>query len=132
MAEFVNIKLKNGDDLIAIFVNQEDGVLTIENPIQIEVHPEYGFFAKSWLLLARSNFVTLDDSDIIFYDEASDKAISYYEDFVSKLNMHDEKDREENLSVESLLSNTEDLSDHASDLEELFTTLLESKASTKH
>jgi hypothetical protein len=86
------------------------------------VHPEHGFFAKSWLLLARSNFVTLDNSDIIFYDNASDKAIRYYEDFMHKMGI----DTKEDTDLDSMSNNS------ISDLEELFTNLLESKLSTKH
>ena len=128
MTEFVNIKLKNGEDLIAIFVNQGDDTLTVENPIQIQVDPEHGFFAKSWLLLARSNFVTLDKKDIIFYDDASDKAIRYYEDFMQRLGVSAREEEE----IDDLMSRREEAKESISELEELFTSLLESKVSTKH
>lgn len=127
MAEFVNIKLKNGDDLIAIFIDHADDTLTVENPVQIQVHPEHGFFAKSWLLLSRSNFVTLDKKDIIFYDDASDKAIRYYEDFMRKLGISARENEMNDLNYSH-----EETSDTISELEELFTSLLESKVSTKH
>jgi hypothetical protein len=130
MSEFVNIKLKNGEDLIAIFVNQENDTLTVENPIQIQVDPELGFFAKSWLLLARSNFVTLDKKDIIFYDDASDKAIRYYEDFMQRLGVSAQEEDDED--IDDLMSRREEAKESISELEELFTSLLESKVSTKH
>lgn len=123
MAEFVTIKLKTGVDLIAVVSQNADESITIENPIQIEVDPVHGFFAKSWLLLARSNFVTIDKEDILFFDDASDKAIHYYEEFMEKLG----KPYREDDPIDKHIDD-----DEMSDLEEMFTTLLEARASTKH
>lgn len=128
MSELVCIKLRNGDDLIAILISSNEDELTIENPVQIEVDPVHGFFAKSWLLLTRSNFVTLDKNDIIFFDDASDKAIRYYESFMHKLSM---SVREED-SMEDFTSKHDDSNESLSDLEEIFISMIESKASTKH
>lgn len=128
MSELVCIKLRNGDDLIAILISSNEDELTIENPVQIEVDPVHGFFAKSWLLLTRSNFVTLDKNDIIFFDDASDKAIRYYESFMHKLSM---SVREED-SMEDFTSKHDDSNESLSDLEEMFISMIESKASTKH
>lgn len=119
MTELVNIKMKSGDDIIAIAIHSDDESITIESPVHMQVDPQNGFFAKSWLLLARSNSVTLDKRDILYIDDASDKAISYYEEFTVKLG----------------LQSTEEMSvpeDDFSDLEDMFTALLESRTSTKH
>lgn len=123
MAEFVTIKLKTGVDLIAIVSHNADDSITVENPIQIEVDPVHGFFAKSWLLLARSNFVTINKEDILFFDDASDKAIYYYEEFMEKLGKSFREEERVDRQIDD---------DEMSDLEDMFMSLLESRMSTKH
>lgn len=114
MPEYITIKMKDGSDLVGIREFEYDDVIRITNPIEINIHPEHGFFAKSWLLLSNTNAVTLNKKDILLSDDASDKAIKYYEEFMYQIG--DEDKRKEQLD----------------ELEDIFNTILESKASIKH
>ena len=120
MAEFVNVKMRNGDDLIAVLTHDAEDTITIHNPVKIEIDPINGFFAKSWLLFAKSNAVTLDKGDILFYDDASERGIECYEEFMERISK----------STDSIFEDT-DL-EPTSELEDIFTSLLESKTSIKH
>ena len=120
MVEFVNVKMRNGEDIIAVISHDTENTITIHNPVKIEIDPNQGFFAKSWLLLAKSNAVTLDKSDILFYDDASERGIECYEEFMERITKPSDS-----LFEDADLEST-------SELEDVFTSLLESKTSTKH
>ena len=81
----IHIKMKTGDDLIGNLVCNDENEVTVENPIQIKIHPVHGFFAKSWLLLSEANSVELSLSDIIFWGQANPRAIEYYDSFADRL-----------------------------------------------
>lgn len=119
MPQYVTVKLKSGKDLVGIIRHDEDKFVTIDAPLEITVHPIHGMFAKSWLLLSEENSVHLRKDDIYYVQNANDKAVSYYEEFKSRLH---------NMSDEDIVS--ED--DFESDLEDMFASLLESRTSTKH
>lgn len=86
---YVTIKLKNGTDLIGLFQYESESKLEIKNPIEIKVDPVHGFYAKSWLLLAVSDVAYISKSDILLFDQASDKAISQYNDFMDHISKED-------------------------------------------
>ena len=111
---YVTIKLKNGTDLIGLFHYESDNKLEVKNPIEIKVDPVHGFYAKSWLLLAVSDTAYISKSDILFFDQASDKAISQYNDFM------------DHISKEEAISSMSD--EDESILEDMFM----SKIVTKH
>ena len=117
MVDIVNVKLKNGSDLVGVLSKQEDKFVIMENPVEIHADPQYGFYAKSWLLLSEESLVTLDRSDIFYVQTANDKAISYYEEFLDKVS----SDRK---------SMSDDEFTH--ELEEVFTAMLESRSTIKH
>lgn len=117
MPEYITIKLRDGSDLVGIREFEYDDVVRIINPVQINIHPEHGFFAKSWLLLNKTNAVTLSKSDILILDDASDKAIKYYEEFLYQIGSRDEEKK---------------VAEDDRTLEDIFTSLLESKISIKH
>jgi hypothetical protein len=120
MPEYVAVKLKNGKDLVGIILHDEREFVTIDSPLEISVHPVHGMFAKSWLMLSEHNSVDISRSDLFFVQTANDKAVSYYEEFKERLvNIADGRD-----------SVSED--DLTSDLEEMFSDLMESRSSTKH
>jgi hypothetical protein len=106
MAQVVNVKLKNGDDIVIL-----------ENPVQIEADPEHGFFARSWLLLSDEDFVTLDKQDLFYIHNASDKSIGYYEDFVEKVT-----------SKKGVVTDE----DFTTDLEDVFNAIMDSRSAVKH
>ena len=92
----VHLKLKNGDDLIAKQLVSTRESVTIENPIQVRIHPVHGFFAKSWMLLSLNNSVEVHVSDIMYFGEANARAAEYYQSFVERLTeIKSREDREE-------------------------------------
>lgn len=117
MANIVNVKLKNGTDILSILQSDQETFVLLENPVQIEADPENGFYAKSWLLLSENNIVTVSKSDIFYIHQASDKAIGYYESFLERMSYKKSEDSEEEFTNE---------------LEEIFGAMLESRESTKH
>jgi hypothetical protein len=117
MANIVNLKLKNGSDLIAILTKDEDKFVVVDNPVEIQTDPTHGFYAKSWLLFSDESLVTLDRSDIFYIQTANEKAIGYYEDFIDKV------------SADKSVVTDEDFT---SDLEDVFTAMMESRTTVKH
>tara|TARA_Y100000389_G_scaffold136888_1_gene134455 strand:+ start:315 stop:674 length:360 start_codon:yes stop_codon:yes gene_type:complete len=117
----IHIKMKTGDDLIGNLVNSDNDEVTIENPIQVKIHPVHGFFAKSWLLLSEANSVDLSISDIIFWGEANTRAIEYYNTFSERLT-----------ELSNLKSRAEDRQEEYEEIEDVLVAYLESKESIKH
>ena len=117
MTQIVNVKLKNGDDLVAILISDEDMFVVLANPVQIEADPYHGFFARSWLLLSDKNFVTVDKEDLFYVHNASDKSIGYYEDFVEKVT-----------SKKGVVTDE----DFTTDLEDVFNAIMDSRSAVKH
>ena len=122
MAEYANVKLKSGKDLVGIISADEGEFVIIDAPLEIMVHPVHGMFAKSWLLLSEENSVLLHKNDIYYVQKANDKAVSYYEEFCAKISSFKNEDDDEIM--------TDD--DFTSDLEEMFNAMLESKDTIKH
>lgn len=118
MHEYVNVKTKAGIDIVGVLMQDDSDYVIIENPLEIEVDPREGMFAKSFLLLSEQNSVLLKREDVFYVQYANSKAIEYYEEFL------------ERLSISNSQTMNED--DYNSDLEELFTSMIESKSSIKH
>ena len=114
MVQIVNLKLKNGDDILGVLNTHEEQFVVVDNPIQIEANPEHGFYAKSWLLLSNENRVSFDKSDIFYVHEASEKSIGYYENFIERISF---SNRDEEFTTE---------------LEDIFTAIMEAKDNIKH
>lgn len=116
--ELKHIKLRTGEDLVAParFIKDKVGyqALEVTTPVSIHMDPNLGFYAKSWLLLSKDNTVILNLEDVMFCKPASDTAEEYYNEFVYKYSSETQIDED------------------TSELEELFTTMLESKTSIKH
>lgn len=111
--ELMHIKLRTGEDLLGEVEKLNNGY-RITLPISFELDLNDGFFAKSWLLFSSENSVLLSKDDIYFCNQASEKAINYYEEFVHRY-------------MEDLPHDTS-----TSDVEDLLMSILESKSSTKH
>jgi|TARA_B110000977_G_scaffold63422_1_gene86242 hypothetical protein len=117
----IHIKMKTGDDLIGNLVCNDENEVTVENPIQIKIHPVHGFFAKSWLLLSEANSVELSLSDIIFWGQANPRAIEYYDSFADRLT-----------ELKSLRQQEIDDADTYEEIEDVLVAYMESKDSIKH
>lgn len=96
----VNIKLKNGKDIIGFLREVQDKYVLVENPLDVAIGPEYnGFFAKSYLMFAEGTIVRFNKSDLLLLAKANKKAVQYYEDFYTRV---DELEEQENEIVSAL------------------------------
>lgn len=115
----VYLKLYNGEEILGNNISVDPESYCIENPIQVRIHPAHGLFAKSWLLLAEENSIVLSKSDVLFIGEANERARSYYETFIARI-------EDSNREYES------DDPEDVSAIEEQMLAYLESKTSMKH
>lgn len=94
----VNVKLRNGADLIGYLAKTDSYSIEVQSPISVEVSPQFGVFASNWLMFSEKTSVILQNHDFIYCTEASKRAIEYYEQFThrhaesydSKYDSHDE------------------------------------------
>jgi len=85
----------------------------------MQVDPEFGFFAKSYLLLAQGDTARFNKSDLLLLAPENDKAIRYYEEFSGRL--------------DEIQASREDFDpEELEDIEDTMRALLESRMSTKH
>jgi hypothetical protein len=122
LAEYTNIKLMSGDDIIGVVETEDDETVTINNPIQVFVDPVNGLFAKSYLMFSIENTAVFYRGDIIHISKANDSACEYYDQFVRRIAAN----KENSMFEEELLQSEEE------DIEEMFTSMLEAKSSVKH
>jgi hypothetical protein len=116
--QLMHIKLRNHEDLLT-FVERskhDNRILVLTQPISVHLDPDRGFYAKHWLVFSENNYVNLPSDSVLFINKASKSAEDYYEEFFKKT--------KKNAAEESY--------EEEEDLEEMFTSMLESKTSTKH
>ena len=118
--ELVHIKMRNGEDLLGYLTSQTEKDIEIMTPISIMIDPQFGMFAKSWLIFSELNSARISTTDYMFFSAASRKATEYYEEFMHRLS-----EREQ---VKTIEEDTE----FNSELEEVFSALMQSRESTKH
>lgn len=114
--EYVTLKTKTGIDLVGVLLDEKEDYVIVVNPLQVTVDPREGIFARSYLLFSEQNSVCINRSDLMYVQVANGKAIEYYEDF------------RKNLLSREIESDDE----YASDIEDMFQTILDSKTSIKH
>lgn len=119
MTEMITLKLKNGSDIVGPLVEEQERHILVSEPVEMQVDPEIGFFAKSYLLLAKGNVARFDKSDLMLMAPANEKAIQYYEEFVGRIHEMDNQNNTTN-------------SDDIEEVEETMEAILESKSVTKH
>lgn len=119
MAEYVNVKLMNGNDIVGVLDYEDDDIIRINNPIQVDVHPEYGLFAKSYMMLSNENTCVFYRSEVMYLTDANDKACNYYDSFVKRL--HEQLSESNHYSDEDV-----------HEIEDILVSLEESKSSIKH
>lgn len=119
MAEYWNVKLMSGDDIVGVLEYDDDDHIQISNPIAIDIDPVEGAFARSYLMLSEENTVVFYRSDIVHLARANKKACEYYDAFVKQLSIGEYED-------------TDPDSEFYEEVEDVFTSMLEAKASTKH
>lgn len=118
--ELFHIKLTNGDDILAYMRQLDTSSTELYTPVAVYIDPNFGMFAKSWLLLSDTNSVTIKNSHILFASKASKKAVEYYDEFMHRL--HEKAE----------IRKMEEDSEFTSELEDIFTAMAESKSATKN
>jgi hypothetical protein len=118
---YVNLKMRTGEDIVAVFEEENELQVTIRRPLQVMVSPSQGVFVKSWNLLSVGGSIKLNRDDMLWLTEANDSAVEYYTTFLQQI--------DEGQSNSGRLFN--DYDDEL-ELEEAFETLLESKLAIKH
>lgn len=78
MAVIYSIKMKNGDDVLGVFMGKDSNGILLENPISLDVNPTSGVFSKSYMLFSRGVLMTFPYDVILFHAEANQMGISYY------------------------------------------------------
>lgn len=117
--ELIHVKLNNGEDIIGYgLVDSSNDTIIIEHPISVKVDPSLGVYATKWLHFSERNNAVIPIVKVMSVDKASQSGSDCYEDF-----MHNNPDNS---------MTAEELSDSVNELEDMFTTMLEAKISTKH
>lgn len=112
MKHLVSLKLKSLDiDIIGYQCEDDDYSITIENPVQVKLDTNQGFYAVDWLYLAEKKIVSINKTDMIYYTKPSERAHTIYDEFWESVHYHKQ--------------------DNSEDIDEL-QALFESKISTKH
>ena len=83
---YVNLKMRTGEDLVAELIGKGDGYVQIKKPLHILVHPHHGFFVKSWNIFSEGEVIKIKESDYIWCELANEKAIECYEEFLQQMN----------------------------------------------
>jgi len=117
--ELVTLKLTDGSDIVGELLDLRDDLIIVGNPIDMHIDPEYGFFAKSYMLLIEGNEAQFNTKDLFMWGSSSPTAIKYYHAFIDRLN-------ESQGSSEDFSSEEED------NIEEDLQSLWDSKKSTIH
>lgn len=117
--ELIHVKLNNGEDLLGYGKLSEDKkTVEIQQPISVKVDPSLGIYAIKWLHFSETNRATIPTYKIMSIDKASQTGINCYEDFIYR---HSDNEM-----------SSDELSESVKELEEMFTTMIEAKSSTKH
>lgn len=134
--ELYHVKLKTGEDMLAMIDHfedvslwEDDGVW-VNNPIILIIDPELGLYAKKWFNLSTGDAAYLYKNDYFFVSKATREAKSHYNQYLKR-----QKKLEERFGVsESEYDSDEDDHDmiEQEDRETLLMALLESRVSTKH
>jgi hypothetical protein len=114
--DIMNIKLKNGEDLIAQLVEDHTNTpfIRLKAPIKLISELNTGIYAKNWMYYSSEDEVVLQKVDIFFITIANDDSVEWYVDYVTKNDM--------SLDMESDIDS----------LENIFSAMIESKTSIKH
>lgn len=114
--DIMNIKLKNGEDLIAQLVEDHLNTLSVKlkAPVKLVSELNTGIYAKNWMFYSNTDEVEIQKTDIFFITNANEDSIEWYIDYVTKNDM--------------LLDSESDIDS----LENIFSAMIESKTSIKH
>lgn len=75
--DVVNLKLSNGDEVIARFESETDTAITIKKPLAIAAGPQ-GLGMMPWIFLSSSEVFTLNKNHIYVVSLAKKEAATQY------------------------------------------------------
>lgn len=110
----MNVKLKNGEDLIAQLMEDHTNISSIKlkAPVKLVSELNTGIYAKNWMFYSNSDEVEIQKTDIFFITVANEESIEWYVGYMAK------NDIDSNSDIDSL--------------ESIFNAMIESKTSIKH
>ena len=114
--DIMNIKLKNGEDLIAQLMEDHTNLQSIKlkAPVKLVSELNTGIYAKNWMFYSDSDEVEIQKVDIFFITNANEESIEWYVSYMAKNDM------------------SFDLDSDIDSLENIFSAMIESKTSIKH
>ena len=114
--DIMNVKLKNGEDLIAQLVEDHTNTLSVKLKLPVKLVSELntGIYAKNWMFYSDIDEVEIQKTDIFFINHANEESIEWYVNYVRKNDI--------SLDAESDIDS----------LENIFSAMIESKTSIKH
>jgi len=114
--QLMHVKLSNHEDVLTYIEisEKDDKVFVFTSPVSVHIDPDRGIYARNWLVFSENNYVNIDANAILFISKANDYAVKYHNEFIKKMTKKNDNSYDED------------------DLEEMFTSMLESKESTKH
>ena len=114
--DIMNVKLKNGEDLIAQLVEDHTNTLSVKLKLPVKLVSELntGIYAKNWMFYSDIDEVEIQKTDIFFITHANEESIEWYVNYVRKNDI--------SLDAESDIDS----------LENIFSAMIESKTSIKH
>lgn len=114
--QLMHMKLRSGVDIITYVLSETQTYVTLKDPVEFKLDPNQGIYGVEWLFLSEESVGTIYKGDILLMNKCSTKGMQYYNEFV---NRHLTPIETETSSI-------------TSDLETMFTAMMESKTSTKH
>ena len=110
----LNVKLKNGEDLIAQLMEDHTNTSSIKlkAPVKLVSELNTGIYAKNWMFYSDSDEVEIQKTDIFFITVANEESMEWYIAYMAKNDIDSESD------IDSL--------------ENIFNAMIESKTSIKH
>jgi len=125
--DYVNFKLRTGEDIVAVKTYETDDFIIIQNPIEITVDPRFGYFAKSWMMLSDENEMKLHKCDAHWVTKPSEKAIRHYNEFCNEIKNSPHEEESDDNGIE-----WDTVEEMNNDIEDMFASMIDSKSSTKH
>ena len=114
--DIMNVKLKNGEDLIAQLMEDHTNNISVKlkAPVKLVSELNTGVYAKNWMFYSDIDEVEIQKTDIFFITYASEESIEWYVNYVRKNDI--------SLDAETDIDS----------LENIFSAMIESKTSIKH
>lgn len=123
MAEYLNVKLKTGQDVVGVLQDTGEDFVVLVNPVEFGFDPKDGLYAKTWMMLSTEKTAVFYRSDSHYINIANDKAINYYESFLERMHQFDNSEG---------LDEAPQKEYNDSEVEEILSSLEEAYLSTKH